>query len=151
MSLNDIYDFVTSPRFHDHIFTAIVLTIFAVMTLLQMSKLPVNPWSWVAVRVGRAINAELFVKFEELNKRLDVEKKERQEDKVSNMRRFLLEFAQECRRGLEHDKEQWTYVLNKAKEYEGYCKDNEIENGVIEEDTKYIRNLYFELSRDHKL
>jgi len=42
-------------------------------------------------------------------------------------------------------------VLNVADEYEMYCEKHEVMNGVVKQDTQYIRGLYQELSRDHKL
>ena len=150
MDLLEIYKFLTSPEFGGIARPVSVLLVLA-LTVLQVSKIPINPWSWLARRVGKALNAELFEKIEKLNERLDEERKERQQDKVSDMRWFLLSFAQECRKGIDHDKEQWTYVLNKCAEYESYCLKNDIQNGVIEEDTKYIRELYNMLSREHKI
>ena len=43
------------------------------------------------------------------------------------------------------------YVLNVAEEYEQYCVKHEVSNGVVKQDTKYIRGLYQDLSRNHQL
>lgn len=121
------------------------------MTIVQVTPIKLNPWSWIAKHLGRAINGEVLEKLKEMNEDLAKEKRERQEDKASNMRWFLLSFAESCRKGEIHDKEQWSYVMNKAREYEKYCRDHDITNGVIEEDVKYLRGLYGMLSKEGKI
>ena len=43
------------------------------------------------------------------------------------------------------------YILNVCEEYEDFCTRNEIVNGVVRQNTRYIRELYQELSRDHRI
>ena len=38
-----------------------------------------------------------------------------------------------------------------ADEYEVYCSEKHVANGIVKADTLYIRNLYQELSREHRL
>ena len=45
----------------------------------------------------------------------------------------------------------WTNVLNVAEEYEKMVHEQRITNGVITQDTAYIRRLYQELSREHRI
>ena len=42
-------------------------------------------------------------------------------------------------------------MLNVAEEYEQYCVKHEVSNGVVKQDTKYIRGLYQDLSRNYQL
>ena len=37
-----------------------------------------------------------------------------------------------------------------AEEYEQYVEDKHITNGIINQDTQYLRKLYQELSMEHK-
>ena len=106
-------------------------------------------WGWLSQR--KASNKTILEEIRALRAALDEEKKEREDETVSNMRWFLLSFAQECRKGDVHNKEQWSFALNRAKQYETFCKEHKIDNGVIEADTGFIRNLYQELSKEHKL
>ena len=39
----------------------------------------------------------------------------------------------------------------KDKEYEKYVAEKKITNGIVTQDTEYIRKLYQELSRDHRI
>ena len=106
-------------------------------------------WAWLMQR--KASNKQILYEIKTLRSELDTEKRERREETANNIRWFILSFAQECRKGEEHDKEQWSFALSQAKRYETYCKKHDIDNGVIEADTQYIRGLYDELSLSHKL
>ena len=53
--------------------------------------------------------------------------------------------------GIEHSSDEWTNVLNIAEEYERYINTSGATNGIITQDTAYIRNLYQELSREHRI
>ena len=78
------------------------------------------------------------------------------ESKLSNMwvnshRNQILCFAREARSGIVHSESEWTNILNVAREYEVYVETHGIANGVVREDTSYIRELYQKLSREHKV
>ena len=70
---------------------------------------------------------------------------------IQSHRISILTFARESRAGVQHSSDEWTNVLNIADEYESYCEKHDITNGIVRADTEYIRNLYQELSRDHKI
>ena len=42
-------------------------------------------------------------------------------------------------------------MLNTIAEYERYVAYNNISNGIVKADSEYIRDLYQELSREHKI
>lgn len=44
------------------------LYIALALTLVQIAPIKVDPWSWIAKKVGRAINGEVLEKFGELEK-----------------------------------------------------------------------------------
>ena len=55
---------------------AAVVAVVAGASLLQISPVRVDPWSWLWKRLGRALNGEVLDKLGELEKRMD--KMERQ-------------------------------------------------------------------------
>lgn len=118
--------------------TYIIGLIFLVLTsLIQISPLKVNPWSAIFKWLGGQLTGDLR---KDLNSLI-----------VDTRRQTILTFARECRKGEDHSAEEWGHVLNVAAEYEKYCQDHKITNGVIDADTQYIRGLYQELSRDHRI
>ena len=60
------------------------------------------------------------------------------------MRWHILNYANSCRHGVEHSHDEWRHVINQISEYEAYTKKKGIHNGVVEEDTKFLRELYHE-------
>ena len=77
--------------------------------------------------------------------------KQVQEMWINSHRKGILTFAREARAGVEHSSDEWANVLNTAAEYEHYCHTHGIVNGVIRADIEFLRELYKELSREHKI
>ena len=70
---------------------------------------------------------------------------------VNSHRNQILIFAREARGGIEHSPDEWTNVLNTIADYEAFCQGNKITNGIVKADSEYIRDLYQELSREHRI
>ena len=118
--------------------TYIIGLIFIIVTsLIQISPIKINPWSSILKWLGNQLTGDLR---KDLNGLI-----------TDVRRRTILQFARECRGGEVHSAEEWAHVLNVADEYEQYCEKHEVVNGVVKQDTQYIRTLYQELSRDHKI
>ena len=125
-----------------------VIAILAVLSLIQISPVKINPWDAILGWLGRKLNGkELSLLQGEMT---DLKAKVNGMW-VSAHRHAILTFARECRSGIEHDAEEWNHILNLCGEYEEYCSKREVMNGVVRENTKYIRNLFHELSRERKL
>lgn len=118
--------------------------IVILLSLIQISPLKLNPWDKLLGWFGKKINGET-------EKRLkDVEKQIR-DMWINNHRQCILTFARECRANIDHSSDEWTNVLNVAEEYEKYVTEKKITNGIITQDTEYLRNLYQEMSREHRI
>ena len=122
---------------------AVVLLIL-LLSLVQISPFKLNPWDNILGWIGKKTNGET-------GKRLDKLEKHTREMWINNHRQTILTFARECRADIEHSSDEWTNVLNVAEEYEKYVTENEVTNGIITQDTEYIRNLYQEMSREHRI
>lgn len=116
----------------------------AILTLIQVSPLRISPWDTLFAWVGKKVNGPSIKKLETLEKQVT-------SLWVNTTRQTLLTFARECRADIAHSSDEWTHVLNLAEEYEKYCSKHEVTNGVVTQDTAYIRALYQELSREHRL
>ena len=122
---------------------AVVLLIL-LLSLVQISPVKLNPWDNIFGWIGKKTNGET-------QKRLDKLEKHIREMWINNHRQTILTFARECRADIEHSSDEWTNVLNVAEEYEKYVTENKVTNGIITQDTEYIRNLYQEMSREHRI
>lgn len=122
---------------------AVVLLIL-LLSLIQIAPVKLNPWDNILGWFGRKINGET-------DKRLKTVEKQIRDMWINNHRQCILTFARECRAEIEHSSDEWTNVLNVAEEYEKYVTENKVTNGIITQDTEYIRKLYQEMSREHRI
>ena len=132
MTINEIWEFL---RGLDLGWTG--AAILLLLSLIQISPVRLDPWDRIFAWVGGKLNGNL--------------QKQVREIWINMHRQAILQFARECRAGQEHSEEEWSHVLNVADEYEQYCQKNSVINGVVKQDTLYIRQLYQELSRDHRI
>ena len=122
----------------------ITAAIVALLSLIQISPIRLNPWDAIFGWIGKKVNRGMDGQLKELERRLT-------DIWIQSHRISILTFARESRAGVQHSSDEWTNVLNIADEYESYCEKHDITNGIVRADTEYIRNLYQELSRDHKI
>lgn len=121
-----------------------VVVLILLFSLIQIAPVKLNPWDTIFGWFGSKLNGKTEAELKELKKQVcDLW--------ISSHRQSILTFARECREQVEHDGEEWAHVLSMADEYEIYCQKNTVSNGVVKADTEYIRNLYQELSREHKI
>lgn len=126
------------------------------VTLIEVAPIKLNPWSNLIKWISKKLNADMHTELQELKKEhgemrqeLKELKRDFEDTKAKNMRWNILDFANSCRNGRRHDKEEWGHVMDQLIEYENYTREKNITNGVIEEDTKYLRALYQEILRDN--
>lgn len=105
------------------------------ITVIEIVPIKINPWKWILSWIGEAINGDIRRDLSEF-------KRDFEETKANDMRWNILNFANSCRRHEEHGKDEWRHVMSQIKEYEEYTEKKHINNGVIEEDTKFLRELY---------
>ena len=118
--------------------------IVILLSLIQISPLKLNPWDKLLGWFGKKLNGTT-------EKRLEAVEKQIRDMWVNNHRQTVLTFARECRADIEHSSDEWTNVLNVAEEYEKYVLEHRITNGIITQDTEYLRKPYQVLSRERKI
>lgn len=124
-----------------------------IMTVLEFSKIKINPWSWLAKNVGRAVNGELMKKMDEVEKqaikveeevvklREDVEEK----DAIA-CRTRILRFGDEAVHKMKHSREHFEQILRDITSYEEYCSDHpKFRNNQAVLTCKRIKEIYAEL------
>lgn len=134
-----------------------------VMTLVQLAPIKVNPWSWIANKVGGAINKELKTSLTSQIKDLK-EKVDDLEDKLTSLtgdvevnavlssRSNILHFGDELVRDptRKHTKEHFEQILQDCDKYENYCRDHpDFENNQAVLTIERIKEIYSHCLRDH--
>ncbi len=140
MTLNEIFTKMTTGEMAGWAVMGLVL----LLSLVQVSPLKINPWDCILGWLGKKLNGAAEKRLEELQKQV-------RDMWINTHRQSILAFARECRADIPHDAEEWNHILSIADEYEVFCKKNTVSNGVIKADTEYVRGLYQQLSREHKI
>lgn len=118
--------------------------IIILFSLIQIAPVKLNPWDSIFGWIGKKVNGETARRIGKLETHV-------RDMWINDHRHMILTFARECRAEITHSPDEWTNVLNVAEEYERYVAENQITNGIITQDTEYIRRLYQEMSREHRI
>lgn len=94
------------------------------MTLIQISPIKLNPWSWIGRRIGRSINAEVIEKVDKISVDVKRNKDSSDQEWVELRRTNILRFGDEIRLGVSHSEEHFDQVLLDISKYKKYCKDH---------------------------
>lgn len=131
--------------------------IFLLMTAVQISKIQINPWSWLARHVGRAINGEVIEQVEKINAKVSrleddigaARLADEQRD-IEQRRVRILRFGEEILRDIKHTKEHFDQILIDATNYENYCRDHpDFQNDVTAETIQHIKSVYKKCWEEH--
>lgn len=117
--------------------------LLAIMTLVQIAPVKINPWSWLARAVGRAINAEVI-------KKLDDHITMDDRRTADGHRARILHFNNELLRDIGHTQEEFFEVLAEIDAYEEYCRDHpEYPNNRAVLAIENIREVYKDRLKKH--
>ena len=131
----------------------ILLVAFLLLSLIQITPIKVNPWSFIAKHVGRAINGEVMRKQEEQQKSINAIKDELDSMRKCNARKRadearnrILRFDDELRRHVDHSLEFFEQAIADCDFYEEYCNGNKkYPNGKADSAIRNIRKTYDEV------
>ena len=117
--------------------------LLVLMTFVQIAPVKVNPWSWLARTIGRAVNAEVI-------KKLDDHITMDDRRCADGHRTRILHFNNELLRDIDHTKEEFTEVLAEIDAYEGYCREHpEYPNNRAVLAIENIQEVYKERLKRH--
>lgn len=91
--------------------------LLVLMTLMQIAPVKINPWSWLARAIGRAVNAEVI-------KKLDDHITMDDRRTADGHRARILHFNNELLRDIGHTQEEFFEVLAEIDAYEDYCREH---------------------------
>lgn len=125
--------------------------ILALMTLIQITPIKVNPWTWLGRTIGRAINGEVLDRVDVLANDVRELKDEDAEQWASLSRSHILRFGDELLHGVPHSKEHFDQILLDISKYEAYCDEHpNYKNNIANATIKQIKNTYQKCLDDNK-
>ena len=83
------------------------LTLVAVLSLIQIAPVKLNPWSSIARAIGRQLNVELSEKIDK--------------NEAINARYRIIRFNDEILHGIKHTEEHFNQIIDDIDMYEEYC------------------------------
>ena len=98
-----------------------VLAALGITSLIQISPIKINPWTWLGRKVGRALNGEVMDELKNLKGRMENMEAQNEQDKMDASRIRILRFGDECKRDVPHSEEHFNQVLDDIDRYESYC------------------------------
>lgn len=117
--------------------------LLVLMTLVQIAPVKLNPWSWLARAIGRAINAEVI-------KKLDDHITMDDRRTADGHRARILHFNNELLRDIGHTQEEFFEVLAEIDAYEDYCREHpEYPNNRAVLAIENIQEVYKERLKKH--
>lgn len=117
--------------------------LLVIMTLIQIAPIKINPWSWIARCIGRAINRELMEKVDKIDNELADHKAKSAEREATQCRARILRFGDEILHNVPHSKEHYEQILIDIDSYEKYCDNHqEYKNNVAVATIKHIKRMY---------
>lgn len=140
----------------DYIWAAIIAALGS-MTLVQITPIKINPWTWLAGMIGRAINKDVLKEMEELKdgqketqRKLDSHIALDDERNADDHRTLILQFNRELLRNVRHTLEDFIEILAIIDQYNTYCRDHEdYPNGRAIHAIANIERVYDERLRKH--
>lgn len=138
--------------FENHGIQKIGAILFVLSWVLEVSKIKINPWSWIARHVGTAINKDVMQKVSELEGNVNKLRDEVQnirndagEQNALNARSRILRFGDEIRYHTPHSKEHFDQILRDITKYDSYCDTHkDFKNNAANVTSKIIINAYQE-------
>lgn len=124
--------------------------LIVILSLIEVSKIKINPWSALAKRIGRAINSEIITKLENLQNQLDSHIQRYETHNVNECRTRILHFDNEILRDMPHTKEEFIEVMAEIDGYEEYCATHpQYKNNRAIHAIKNINRTYNERLKKH--
>ena len=125
------------------------IVVIIVLSLLQFTKIPINPWTKIFRWIGNKLNEDLKKDNEglkkdiaEVNTKLDKHIEESEKKDLSDTRRDILEFCNSCMNKRRHTQEQFIFIIKKCDVYEAYVEKHHVKNGEIQAAIAEIRRIY---------
>lgn len=131
----------------------IVIIAIVVLSLLEISKIKFNPWSWLGSIIHKDIVKELEankLEISELKKDFNEFKREQLFNEATAARRRILRFNDEAVFGVKHTREHFDEIISDIDNYEAFCKENrDYQNNKGKLAMKNIKDIYQDRIRDN--
>ena len=98
--------------------------VIALATIIQIAPVKINPWSWVARAIGRAVNGELIKEVGDIKTGMAKMGEDLALQRALDSRWRIIRFNDELLQARRHSKECFDQVLEDITAYTKYCEEH---------------------------
>lgn len=124
-----------------------------IMSLVEVSKIKVNPWSWIGSIFNKELKGKIDTQGEQINalaEQITNVQTEVNENAAMSSRYRILRFDDEIRHGQLHTKEHYDQIMVDIDIYEAFCKRNpNFRNNLAHKAISNIKRMYDEHNVDN--
>lgn len=131
---------------HNIIQLSVIISIF-----IQITPIKINPWSRLFKWIGKIITTESDKKIEKLitttgkmEENITTLQTNMNENEKDRIRWEILDFANSCRNGRKHTKDEFQHIVALNDKYKNLLALTGDKNGVFEIEYDYIKKIYAE-------
>ena len=133
----------------DGIIAVVLLVVAAGSVFIEVSKIKLNPWTALFRWIGNALNKEVKDELTNMKSELSetkgfVKELEKLTDlnEIKRIRAEIFSFADSCRLGTKHTKENFEHIMDIHDDYEALLEKHEMKNGRMTSEFDYIMGVY---------
>jgi len=117
---------------------------------IDLSPIKLNPYKWLFSHLGKLLNSDLSMRLDELNKKQTELADNFANHEIVQLRKDILSFADSCRNGEKHSKEEFNHVFDSHNQYERILAKTGKTNGLITASFEYIKEIYQSCLKENK-
>lgn len=118
----------------------IPIILIILMSLIEVSKIQINPWSWLGGIIGKLIGIKA------LSDKVDALEMKLGEDQATTIRVRILHFEDEIQNGRKYSKDSWDQVMDDIERYEEYTRKHpSFKNNITVASVTHLKKLYGKL------
>ena len=129
----------------------VIAGIVGLTAFIEIVPIKLNHWSWLFKKIGKAVNAELVEKVNQIEDNLLKLKAENEQQTAKDNRSAILRFGDELRMGIKHSKESFDNILITISDYDHYCETHtDFRNRITEINEKFIADTFDDCLRNNE-
>lgn len=127
-------------------------TLLGAVTLIQISPIRIDPWTWLAKLAHRLLLGGVDDKLASIEKKIDRVENTIEEREAVLARTHILRFNDELHNGIKHSNEYFLQTIDDIAKYNQYCDSHpDFANGRTVVACQNISDTYKRLYDEHKI
>lgn len=112
--------------------------------VIQITPIKISPWTTILRWIEKILMHDIHDKMDKISSKMDSLENEINENEKDRIRWEILDFANSCRNGRRHTRDEYQHIITLNKKYRQLLAKTKDENGVFELEYEYISKLYAE-------